>query len=165
MIDLNSVLIEILKNFVSIIPSLWPLWILLLLSILIKGFQYWRLVKSGMLEIDKMPGEDFEKRLAILFGNLGYKVQHTGRIGDYGIDLVIEKDGIRTAVQAKCYKRERVGLSAIQQVYAGKNEYGCSEALVVTNSHFTTQAVQLAKVNNVRLWSRRYLIKILLNEK
>jgi restriction system protein len=82
-------------------------------------YEYYKLSKSGIFDIDKMSGTEFEDRLAVLFGNLGYNVQRTGKIGDYGVDLVIEKNGIRTAVQAKCYKPGKVHPDAVQQVYAG----------------------------------------------
>ena len=42
--------------------------------------------------------------LEVLFGKLGYRVENTRYAGDYGEDLVIAKDGIRTVVQAKRYK-------------------------------------------------------------
>ena len=119
-----------------------------------------------MFEIDKMTGTEFEKRLAILFSNLGYKVTETGKpAGDYGVDLVIEKDGKKTAVQAKCYKRQLVGEDAIREVYTGKNYYKCDGAMVITNSNYSKMAWKLAKSNNVKLWSRNYLVKVLLTEK
>ena len=151
------------------LPALWPMWLFLGLVVLVKVvfslYLFQRLSKSGMLEIDNMTGGEFEERLAILFGNLGYKVQRTGKIGDFGVDLVIEKNGTRTAVQAKCYKTGKVHPDAVQQVYAGKNEYRCNEAMVVTNRNFTTEAWRLAKSDDVKLWSRNYLVKVLLTEK
>src|SRR5690348_1382015 len=46
---------------------------------------------SGLSAIDSMTGTQFERRLEILFRDLGYAVRHTGRLGDFGADLVIEK--------------------------------------------------------------------------
>lgn len=112
-----------------------------------------------------MTGGEFEERLAILFRNLGYTVTRTGKVGDYGVDLVIERGGIRTAIQAKCYKSGKVHPDAIQQVYAGKNKHYCTEAIVVSNRNFTTEAWRLARSDNVKLWSRNYLAKVLLTEK
>src|SRR6266568_2564542 len=149
--------------------ALWKLWIIIGLVMLVRGaiyvYQYQRLSRAGMLEIDKMTGGEFEERLAILFRNLGYNVERTGRVGDYGVDLVIEKNGIRTAVQAKCYKTGKVHPDAVQQVYAGKNRYSCTDAIVVSNKNYTTEAWRLAKSDNVKLWSRNYLVKVLLTEK
>src|SRR5688572_23484112 len=52
-------------------------------------------------DIDSMTGPQFERRLVVLFRDLGYSATHTGRLGDFGADLVVERDGTRTVVQAK----------------------------------------------------------------
>jgi restriction system protein len=83
---------------------------------------------------------------------------------DYGADLIIEKDGIRTVVQAKRW-RVYVGEDAVREAYSAKNYYNCTEAMVVTNNNFSNMAWNLAKVNNVKLWNRPYLIRMLLEEK
>lgn len=157
--------------YISIFAKIWWVFTLLLLltiiSIGIKIYDYQKLKKSGIYEIDKMTGEEFEERLKILFINLGYKAERTspGKVKpDYGVDLIIEKDGIKTAVQAKRWK-ELVGEDAIRQAYSAKNYYNCTEAMVVTNSNFTKMAWTLAKSDNVKLWNRNYLIKVLLTEK
>lgn len=105
-----------------------------------------------------MSGEDFEKYLEILFKKKGYQVERTAYVGDYGVDLVI-RNGFQTyAVQAKRY-RNKVGVRAVQEVVAGMGYYDCQESMVVTNSHFTPQAIQLAHKNGVILWDRAELIR------
>lgn len=111
---------------VSII-NWWPVWlfiaILTLFGSTIKIIQYRKLAGSGIYEIDKMSGKEFEDRLVILFRRKGYIVTHTGRsTGDYGVDLVIEKDGIKTAVQAKRHKR-LIGEDAVREVFSGMAMY------------------------------------------
>src|SRR3954453_21393982 len=59
-------------------------------------------------DIDRMSGEDFELYLEVLFERLGYEPDTTERY-DKAADLILKKEGIRTAVQAKCWTRERVG--------------------------------------------------------
>jgi len=116
-----------------------------------------------MPEIDKMSGDDFEKYLASLFEKLGYKVELVGsHKGDYGTDLVIEKQNERTAVQAKRWQSS-VGIKSIQEVYGSLHFYSCTKALVVTNNYFTQQARRLAETNNVELWDRNYLAKVILS--
>jgi len=149
----------------------WYVWLILIVVgvvfLGIKIVKQVRLADSGIFDIDQMTGEDFEKRLKILFTNLGYKASLTS-IGpgmpDYGADLIIEKDGVKTVVQAKRW-RVYVGEDAVRQAYAAKNYYNCTEAMVVTNNNFSNMAWNLAKVNNVKLWNRPYLIRMLLEEK
>jgi restriction system protein len=65
-------------------------------------------------------------------------------------------------VQAKRY-RSSVGVRAVQEAVAAKAKYRCSEAMVVTNSTFTKQAVELARANKVTLVDREQLVAQLLN--
>lgn len=116
-----------------------------------------KLSKAGIHEIDKMSGDDFEIYLSSLFSKSGYRVEHTGKIGDYGADLIIEKDGIRIAVQAKRYK-SHIGPDAIREVYSCLKLRNCTEGLVVTNNYFTKEAKVLADANNIKLWNRDKLV-------
>ena len=107
-----------------------------------------------------MDGITFERRMAVLFRNLGYRVARTQARGDYGADLVLEKDGVRAIVQAKRWTKN-VGVKAIQEAVAAKPMYHCSRAIVVTNRYFTEQAKRLAKANDVGLWDRNDLVRAL----
>jgi restriction system protein len=120
-----------------------------------------RLARSGISEIDTMDGVLFERRLAHLFKSRGYRVDQTRAHGDYGADLVLEKDGTRTVVQAKRWTKN-VGVKAVQEAVAAKPMYGCDHAMVVTNRYFTEQARRLANANGVRLWNRDELVRALL---
>lgn len=149
----------------AMLLALWPLW-LLIAAIL--AFQFGRmlarrqrLIRSGIAEIDRMSGGQFESYLAYLFRQLGYAVEQTGKRGDFGADLVISKDGTRVVIQAKRYAKN-VGVKAIQEAVAAKGVYGCQAAMVVTNSAYTKQARTLAEANRVTLWDRARLIDVIL---
>lgn len=119
-----------------------------------------RLVRSGMDDIDRFGGKTFEMYLEAVFKRDGYVVERTRFVGDYGGDLVLRKDGVRTIVQAKRYTKT-VGVKAVQEVVAAKAMYDCTEAMVVTNSHFSTQATTLSARNGVNLWDRDDLQRLL----
>jgi restriction system protein len=121
-----------------------------------------RLARSGIGEIDRMDGRTFEERLAVLFRQLGYKVDLVGRTGDFGADLVVSRDGARCAVQAKQRSRGSVGIKAVQEVVGSLPHHRCQRGLVVTNQRFTTAARQLAREHGVQLWEREALIGQLL---
>jgi len=104
-----------------------------------------------------MSGPQFEDYLVLLFRKAGYHVQPTPLSGDYGADLILTNNGIRTVVQAKRYSGS-VGLQAVQEVATARHHYGASQAIVITNSYFTQQAVALAKSSGVHLWDRAVLI-------
>jgi len=120
-----------------------------------------RLKRSGIAEIDKMEGRQFEKYLGHLFRMQGYTAEVTQASGDYGADLVITKGGRKIVVQAKRYKNN-VGLKAVQEIFTAMNHYKAAEAWVVTNSDYTEQAYTLARSNGVKLINRNQLIEMIL---
>jgi restriction system protein len=117
-----------------------------------------RLLASGIAEIDQMNGQQFEERLAAHFRQQGYRVDVTPYQGDFGADLIIDRQGVRTAIQAKRWKGN-VGGGAVQEIVSAKGYYKCQQAMVVTNSTFTQAARQLAAANGVTLWDRAALIR------
>jgi len=140
----------------------WPLWVcvgLMALAALAVGlWRQRRIARSGIEEIDRMTGLQFEQYLEWLFCQFGYRVSRTSYQGDYGADLVATKDGVKTAVQAKRSKR-RIGIKAVQQAFASTGRYACQQSMVVTNASFTPQAIELARADNVELWDRNRLRK------
>lgn len=134
---------------------------IIVLMVIIQQKRAERLKRSGIAEIDKMDGVQFEHYLGHLFRSQGYRAEVTKAAGDYGADLVISKDGKRIVVQAKRYKKN-VGLKAVQEVQGAKAHYRANGAWVVTNSNYTEQAYQLAKSNGVRLIARDELVEMLL---
>ncbi len=128
---------------------------------LIREAQAARLRRSGIAQIDKMEGIQFEKYLEQLFRLQGYKANMTRAQGDYGADLVISRNGEKIVVKAKRYSKN-VGLKAVQEVHGAIAHYKASAGWVVTNSGYTQQARNLAVSNNVRLIGRDELVEMIL---
>lgn len=95
-------------------------------------------------------GYDFEVYLGSIFKEIGYTVSVTKKSGDQGADLIIEKNKIKTVVQAKFYSSP-VGNKAIQEVVSAIAYYGAKNGMVVTNNSYTKSAIELAIVNNIEL--------------
>jgi len=91
--------------------------------------------------LQAVPFEDF---LAEVFREWGYLVETTKVTGDQGVDLIVTKNGVRTAIQAKGYLSSTVGNDAIQQAFTGMKIYNCQQCAVITNSTFTSSARQAA---------------------
>jgi restriction system protein len=111
---------------------------------------------SGMAAIDEMSGVEFEEFVAAQLRTRGWGVTHTASAGDYGVDLVAKKDGIRMAVQCKRLAKA-VGVAAVQQVVSGALQHGCNQTVVVTNQGFTKAAYRLATTHRCRLVGREQL--------
>src|SRR4051812_21394250 len=97
---LNHVLDGLTAQIGPALLSFWPLGAIFAAILVGRLARAWyetrRLARSGIAEIDQMSGADFERRLVILFRALGYHVTHVGAVGDFGGDLVLSKNGVRT---------------------------------------------------------------------
>lgn len=108
-------------------------------------------------ELDEIEGHDFEYYCADLLKKRGFvDVVVTKGSGDYGVDVLAEKDGITYGIQCKAYTSP-VGVKAVQEAYAGKEYYDRMVGAVLTNQYFTKSAVEAAKKLKILLWDRGYL--------
>ncbi len=109
------------------------------------------------LPFDSMEGHDFERFCADLLKARGFlEVEVTKGSGDFGVDILAEKDGVSYAFQCKRYD-EPVGVKAVQEIYAGRDYYDRQIGVVMTNQYFTAPAVEAAKKLKILLWDRGYL--------
>ena len=108
-------------------------------------------------EYDLMEGHEFEHYCGELLKKCGFQeVQVTRGSGDYGIDILAEKDGVTYAIQCKCYNGP-VGVKAVQEAYAGRDYYDRMVGAVLTNQYFTQPALDAAGKLKILLWDRGYL--------
>ena len=113
---------------------------------------------------DTLEGHEFEHYCAGLLQKKGFiDVEVTKGSGDYGVDILAEKDGVTYAIQCKCYTAP-IGVKAIQEAYAGRDYYDRMVGAVLTNQYFTTPAVEAAKKLKILLWDRGYLESMLEEE-
>lgn len=106
---------------------------------------------------DDMEGHEFEHFCADLLRRRGFKdVKVTKGSGDFGIDILAERDGISYGIQCKNYTAP-IGVKAVQEVYAGRDYYDCMVGVVMSNQYFTGPAVEAAKKLKIVLWDRGYM--------
>ncbi len=127
--------------------------VLLLVTFVLK--KKWMMGKP--LVIDEMEGREFEKFCAQLLERKGFiDVNITKASGDFGVDILAEKEGVTYAIQCKRYA-DPVGVKAIQEAYSGREYYDRMVGAVLTNQYFTAPAVEAAGKLKILLWDRGYL--------
>jgi restriction system protein len=141
--------------------AVWPLWIFpllyFLIKLLFKLLKYRKLIRSGITDIDRMDGLEFENYLGWLFKQKCFHVKNIKGSHDYGADLIIRKQGLTTIVQAKRYTKP-IGVEAVQQAISAREYYNANLAMVVSNRTYTPNARKLAQSAKVDLWNRNILI-------
>lgn len=124
----------------------------------------WRKMQQGLssaeceLEtVDEMDGHAFERWCAILLKKIGFQnVEVTQGSGDQGVDILAIKDGIRYAIQCKCYSCD-LGNKPVQEVNTGRAIYHCQIGAVMTNRHFTAGGKEAADATGILLWDRDWI--------
>lgn len=153
------------KSIGTTVVLLIPLTVLIFGIFIFRNHRQKQLLRrSGIKEIDRMEGVQFEFYLKELYSSLGYSAKVTKSSGDFGADLILTKDGRKIVVQAKRYSNN-VGVKAVQEIKAAQSHYSAVESWVVTNSYFTKAAIELASSNAVKLINRDQLIKDILSIK
>ncbi|MCL2413549.1 MAG: restriction endonuclease, partial [Bacteroidales bacterium] len=110
--------------------------------------------KTKQPNFDLMDGHKFERFCVGLLKSNGFeKVKKTSGSGDFGVDILAERDGVTYAIQCKRYS-SNIGNSAIQEIFSGKEFYKCHVGAVLTNQYFTSAAKETAKRTGIVLWDR-----------
>ena len=118
---------------------------------------YYPEMQNKLAAVDGMDGHEFEYFCAELLKENGFvNVEVTQASGDFGVDVLAEKDGVTYAVQCKCYS-DKVGNHAVQEATSGAQYYHRMVAVVLTNSTFTPAAIETAQKTNVLIWDREKL--------
>lgn len=125
---------------------------------LIRRYQRRERAQAVWDEIDQMTGVQFETYVAERLRARGWMVWTTAITGDYGVDLIAERDGGRVAVQCKRLGKP-VGVAAVQQVVSGQALHKCASTMVVSNREFTAQAKKLARTHHCVLVGRSGLMR------
>jgi len=105
-----------------------------------------------LLQIRSMDWFQFEKLVALVYRKLGYDVtRHGGANPDGGIDLVLQKDGRRKAIQCKHWKAWRVGVKPVREFFGALMDADIPQGKFITLCGYTNAATQFAKRNNIEI--------------
>ncbi len=115
----------------------------------------------SLIDIDRLHPNLFEASIASLYKKQGFEVYLTPYSNDKGVDVVVLKGGENYLIQAKQTK-SLVGIEAIQEICTAKRYYEDKfkehfSLLTITNNDYSSSAVMLASVNDIKLYNRRQL--------
>lgn len=95
--------------------------------------------KNQALYWQRLSGRKFEQELGYLYSQLGYKVRLTPYSDDGGIDLILEKNKIRTIVQCKAHNKP-IGPAVVRELYGTLISSGADKAILATLQGVTSGA-------------------------
>lgn len=88
----------------------------------------------------------YELQIGEHYMSLGYNVEVTPSTGDWGVDVFIEKDGDRFAIQAKNYGncRTKISRKDMMELYGAMAYFECKGAIMVYNGAMSSTAKAVA---------------------
>lgn len=108
--------------------------------------------RTGLDSLAAMGWRDFERLVGEAYRRQGYVVEETGLGGaDGGIDLVLYREGRRTLVQCKQWRRERVSVNVVREMYGLLAHHHADEVIIAAWGSFTLEAARFASGKPIRL--------------
>lgn len=97
-----------------------------------------------------LSGYEFEKEIAKLYKKLGYGVTVTPQSGDGGVDIILEKDGKRIAVQCKHHAKP-VGPAPVRELLGvvASQDFDCG--IFISLNGYTKNAISEANLSKVQI--------------
>ncbi len=171
-----SISIDYWKMFLDTLKVLWQMWPLLVLmaTLLIiklvfekwlpdfvdslknklrfrKGSQ-WRSDRDMLHWLRAMHPSEFEQYIAHLFTQLGYKAYAVGQSHDGGIDVIAEKDGVKSYIQCKKFITREVTVGAVRDFCGAlAHHYAHAQGYFITTNTFTLEARKFAESEPIEL--------------
>jgi restriction system protein len=103
----------------------------------------------------------FEKIVALVYQKQGYQVTRRGGANpDGGIDLVLEKDGLRFAVQCKQWKTRDVGVKPVREFLGALTDAGVLKGIFITLQGYTGDAKLLADKHGIQIVNETGLVEM-----
>lgn len=108
--------------------------------------------RAGLDSIAALGWRDFERLVGEAYRRQGYSVEETGLGGaDGGIDLILTRDGQRTLVQCKRWRRDKVTVNVVREMYGLLAHHGAHQVRIATVGGFTRDAAYFAAGKPIEL--------------
>lgn len=171
---------EIIKSSLPVLWKLWPLWVLLLAVVAIRLFfdwldleidnwhirrkfrqgERWRSDRDLLRWLRGMKPSEFEDYIADLFTRLGYKAEAVGKSHDGGVDVIVEKSGIKGYIQCKKFITSEVTVGDVRDFYGALADHlSNGKGYFITTNKFTLEAEKFANDKPIELIDGYKLIR------
>lgn len=112
----------------------------------------WRSDRDLLHWMRGMSPTEFEEFIAELFQRMGYRSEAVGRSHDGGIDVVIEKNGIKNYIQCKKFITSTVSVGAVRDFYGALADHLTNgKGYFITTNKFTLEAERFAEDKPIEL--------------
>jgi restriction system protein len=119
--------------------------------------------QRALRDLAALSWQQFEEVIADAFRRHGYRVREVGGRGrgDGGVGVVLERDGQITVVQAKHWRRDRVGVQLVRELYGVQRAMQVQHSMFVAMGNYTADATQFAAAVGMTLVDGEELLRII----
>ena len=118
--------------------------------------------RRGLDSLAALGWRDFERLVGEAYRRRGYTVEETGLGGaDGGIDLILRRDGKRTLVQRKQWRREKVPVNVVREMYGLLAHHGADAVRIAALGGFTPEAARFADDKPIELIDGAMLLELI----
>ncbi len=116
---------------------------------------------NSVIDIRQLDWSKFEELVASAFVKEGYAATLSPQGTDGGIDIILKKRGRVHIVQCKHFKKQKVGVKVVREMFGVMVGMGASTCIVVCSGAFTKDAKAFAKGKPIRLIDGPSLIRMI----
>lgn len=123
-------------------------------------YAYWYWQEIAKLDFwMSLTGHQFEDAVAAIFRRVGYDAKVSKQGGDGGVDIVLQKDEKRIAVQCKAHKMP-IGPSVARDLLGTIAHFGFDEGIIASRSGFTRGVYEFTRDKPIALMDLTDILKI-----
>ena len=116
------------------------------------------ILNTGLNQIDTLSPYEFEEWVARFLRMCGYNAYATKKSGDFGADVLAEKDNIKIAIQVKKFINSPIGIRSVQEVSSAMDYYDATEGWVISTARYCSNpAKELASKRDIKLYCKNDL--------
>jgi hypothetical protein len=154
----------------TLLPGVLPLvgWTLTFVLAVVWGAMAWRFWRRRQAPVPALDQEQllalsprqFERYVALIFRQKGFRVRHRGQSGDHGVDLeILAASGRLGIVQCKRY-RSTVGEKVVRDLFGTMAHEQAAHAFLVTAGNISESARAWAEGKPITLVDGTHLVKL-----
>jgi restriction system protein len=119
--------------------------------------------QRALRDLAALSWQQLEEVIADAFRRHGYRVREVGGRGraDGGVDVLLVRDGETTVVQAKHWRRDRVGAQLVRELYGVQRAMQAERTMFVVMESYTADARQFAAQVGMTLVDGEELLRII----
>ena len=146
----NSALGSAFQNTNPFLPLAWAFFGLCVIAAGMSFFDARRKrrlldTRRGLDSLAALGWRDFERLVGEAYRRRGYAVEETGLGGaDGGVDLVLRRDGKRTLVQCKQWRRDKVPVNVVREMFGLMTHCRADAVRIAALGGFTPDAARFA---------------------